>query len=90
MPTSNTLRIPATTRAEYLSALRQATRAPNWNTLEVGVLKSTVIGSDSAGGSYGQNHANGRMLQTHQVGTMAEARRKSIATLRAWVVRNIP
>lgn len=94
-PVGDWIAVPTpVTREKYLAAMRTLSTVVGWRSASVGVLSCTISGSGS--NWYGSpeapkkkigNHYFG--LQHHQVSSAEEARRKSIATMRAWVVRNI-
>lgn len=78
---------PVTTRTEYLAALREIPKDSNWTHLRIGLLRAEVSGRDRNWTA--MSRAENYGLQTHVVGSAKEARTKAVATLRAWVMRNI-
>lgn len=79
------------TRQEYLDALSLVGTIHDWYSLRIGVLTCEVSGSgtDWFGISNAPHDPDQRGLQTHQVSSANSARAKSVATMRAWVVRNV-
>lgn len=79
--------MPHIPRYEYLSALRKLRTSTHWTDWRYGQLECKVIT-----GKYPSGHprADGKMLQVHHAPFSSEVRRKCIATMRAWVVRNVP
>lgn len=79
-----------TTREEYLHSLKLLTSIHTWRTAKIGVLSANITGMPRGTDFHGFSRAGEQGLQTHQVSSLDEARQKTIASMRAWVVRNIP
>lgn len=77
----------ATTRAGYLAELRELATVENWVSYQCnGLACFIVLGKWPSG----HPRAGKKDLQVHHEQDLAVLRRKCIASMRAWVVRNIP
>lgn len=79
------------TREQYLDALKVLATIHDWKQAAIGEIRCSVSGSGShwTAMSHAPIAPSTRGLQTHDEGSAHAARVKAIATMRAWVVRNI-
>jgi len=79
-------------RDHCLRALRDLPSVAGWNVFNLHANKELILQCELELGTFPSGHprGGGKMLQVHHEKDVDLLRKKCIATMRAWVVRNIP